>query len=49
MNNEELFEKFAHIYINGSACDGCKNSPNTCDSNYAECAKRLKEVIYEKK
>ena len=46
MRNEDLYLKFAEIYIDGSACDGCKYEPSgACDMRYKQCAKRIKQLL----
>lgn len=46
MTDKEIFLKFAKVYIDGSACDGCKYEPNaTCAERYEECAGRMKELL----
>lgn len=48
MRSEDLYLKFVKIYIDGSACDGCKYEPNgTCAERYKECAKRMKQLLQE--
>ena len=48
MRSEDLYLKFAKIYIDGSACDGCKYEPSsTCDRKYKKCAERIKQVLQE--
>ncbi len=40
--------KFAHIFIDGSACDGCKyENYGSCCDRYKECAERIKEIMEE--
>lgn len=46
--DEDLYLKIAKIYIDGSACDGCKHEQSaTCCERYKECAKRIKQLLQE--
>lgn len=46
MTDNNIFLKFAKIYIDGTACDGCKYEPNaSCSERYEECAKRMSELL----
>lgn len=46
MKNKDLFLQIAKIYIDGSACDGCKYEPSA-NCKYKECAKRMKQLLQE--
>ena len=46
-NSTNLIKVFAHMYNDGSPCDGCKHAGNDCESEYSWCEERITETIKE--